>query len=158
MKTYLAGPRDTKTGILVIYDAFRFFPRTIQDPHIIASAGHLTIMPDFFCGDAMNPIDLPIDTPEKQAKLQKFMSGPAAFPINVIAVQNLYPTLQSQFPETKRWAVIGYCWRDKITALVSGKDTQFVASAQIHAGRLDPEEAGPRGGEADFDPAFAACE
>ncbi|KAL7270949.1 hypothetical protein RUND412_006326 [Rhizina undulata] len=141
MKTYVTGPRDAKTGILVIYDAFGFFPQTIQGADIIASAGHLTIMPDFFLGGALHPSDLPIDTPEKQAKLEKFRTGPAAQPTNVLAVHNLYPTLQSQFPETKRWAVIGYCWGGKITALVSGKDTKFVASAQIHPGGLDPEEA-----------------
>ncbi|KAL7269227.1 hypothetical protein RUND412_008122 [Rhizina undulata] len=141
MKTYVTGPRDAKTGVLVVYDIFGFFPQTIQGADIIASAGHLVVMPDYFHGNPLEISVIPPDTPEKQAKLQSFFAGPAAPPTNVAVSRNLYPTLQSQFPETKRWGVIGYCWGGKITALLSGKDTKFVASVQIHSAMVDPEEA-----------------
>ncbi|KAL7270951.1 hypothetical protein RUND412_006328 [Rhizina undulata] len=141
IKTYVTGPRDAKTGVLVIYDIFGFFSQTIQGADIIASAGHLVIMPDFFHGKPLEITVIPPNTPEKQAKLQSFFAGPASPPTNVAVAQNLFPTLQSQFSETKRWGVIGYCWGGKITTLLSGKDTKFVASAQIHPAMLNPEEA-----------------
>lgn len=37
LKTYATGSSSAKTGILVVYDIFGFFPQTLQGADIIAS-------------------------------------------------------------------------------------------------------------------------
>lgn len=37
MKTYQTGPSSTKSGLLVVYDIFGFFPQTLQGADILAT-------------------------------------------------------------------------------------------------------------------------
>lgn len=37
MKTYVTGDKNAKTGLLVVYDIFGFFPQTLQGADILAT-------------------------------------------------------------------------------------------------------------------------
>ena len=39
------------------------------------------------------------------------------------------------------WGAFGLCWGGKVVVLLSGKDTPFTASGQVHPGKLDIEDA-----------------
>ncbi|KAI5778700.1 dienelactone hydrolase [Geopyxis carbonaria] len=143
LKTYVTGSTDSKTGVLVIYDIFGLdFAQTLQGADIIASStSSLVVIPDFFKGEPMAISGFPPDTPEKQKALGEFFAGPAAPPKTVAKVGELVPLLKEKYPSVERWALMGYCWGGKVTALLSGAGCPFVGSAQIHPAMMDAEDA-----------------
>jgi dienelactone hydrolase len=52
-KCYIVGPTDAKKAIYFIYDVLGFHDATWQGADILASAGYLVIMPDFFGENAV---------------------------------------------------------------------------------------------------------
>ncbi len=54
LRTYVTGPLSAKTGILLIYDIFGFFPRALQGADILAYSDkerpYRVMIPDFFEG------------------------------------------------------------------------------------------------------------
>ncbi|RPA99072.1 hypothetical protein L873DRAFT_1835603 [Choiromyces venosus 120613-1] len=140
-KSYITGPKSSKTGILVIFDIFGYFPQTLQGADILASAGgHLVVMPDFFHGEAADPNCYPPDTPEKGRALMAFLNGPAKISDGEGNVRLAAEGLKKEFPEVERWGVVGYCWGGKVAAVVSGPETLFTASAQLHPAMMDVED------------------
>jgi len=146
LKHYITGPHDAKTGIFVVYDIFGLdFTQTIQGSDILASGTKaLTVIPDIFDGKPMNINDFPPTTPEKKQALDAFFSpdGPANPEKTVAKVrETLLPGLKKRFPSVEKWAILGYCWGGKMTTLLSGADSPFVASVQCHPAFLDPTDA-----------------
>lgn len=43
MKTYVTGNESSKTGILVVYDIFGFFPQTLQGADILAYGNKVSL-------------------------------------------------------------------------------------------------------------------
>lgn len=141
--TYTTGPTTSKTGVLVIYDIFGMhFPQTLQGSDIIASSGHLVVMPDLFDGAPMDIANFPPNTPEKQQKLKAFFGGIANPGPMVQKIRSeVVPAVKEAYPGVERWAVVGYCWGGKIVTLLSAGEG-FVASAQLHPAMLDAADAG----------------
>ncbi|KAG0641393.1 dienelactone hydrolase [Tuber brumale] len=139
-KSYVTGPKSSKTGILVIFDIFGYFPQTLQGADILASAGHLVIMPDFFKGQVADPDCYPPDTPDKWTALMGFLNGPANLKDGEANVRAVAEGLRAEFAGVERWGVVGFCWGGKVVAIVSGPGTPFIASAQFHPSMMDVED------------------
>lgn len=41
---------------------------------------------------------------------------------------------KAKFPNVTGWGSLGFCWGGKISVLVSGADSAFKATAQVHPG------------------------
>ncbi|KAF2173670.1 hypothetical protein M409DRAFT_61980 [Zasmidium cellare ATCC 36951] len=54
-KTYITGPASATKALFHIYDIFGFRTPTLQGADILASAGYLVVMPDFFAGSPAEP-------------------------------------------------------------------------------------------------------
>ncbi|OQU99100.1 hypothetical protein CLAIMM_04787 [Cladophialophora immunda] len=148
LKTYVAGPKDAKHAVLVIYDVFGFFDQTIQGADIIASSDekrkYRVFMPDFFEG---NPADIswyPPQTEEHQQKLGNFFQTQAVPQKTLEKI----PGIVSKANETtasgnfESWAILGHCWGGKIATLaVSGDSKLFKTAVQCHPAMLDPSDA-----------------
>ncbi|KAG0128275.1 Alpha/Beta hydrolase protein [Tuber indicum] len=139
-KSYVTGPKSSKTGILVIFDIFGYFPQTLQGADILASAGHLVVMPDFFKGQAADPDCYPPSTPEKSKALMGFIHGPAKLEDGEANVRAVAEGLKGEFAGVERWGVVGYCWGGKVASIVSGPGTPFTASAQLHPSFMSVED------------------
>jgi len=145
MKTYATGPKNAKTGILVIYDIFGFFPQTIQGADILATSDkerqYQVFIPDFFDGKPV-PIEwYPPDTKEKGEKLGEFFQTSAAPPKTLERIPKVLKQIQSERPEIKDWAVLGFCWGGKIVNLVSQEGTPFKVAAAAHPAMIDAKDA-----------------
>ncbi|PWW73661.1 alpha/beta-hydrolase [Tuber magnatum] len=139
-KSYITGRKSSKTGILVVFDIFGYFPQTLQGADILASAGHLVVMPDFFKGEAAEPDCYPPDTPEKGKALMGFLNGPANFKDGEANVRAVAEGLKKEFTGVERWGIVGYCWGGKVAVVVSGPGTPFTASVQLHPAMMDVED------------------
>jgi hypothetical protein len=99
-------------------------------------------MPDFW-GD--NPQDLsnfPPKTPAQIKKIQDFfITGPGNLERSQLLIMPMFEAIRSKHPEIKSWAIMGFCWGGKITALFSQSGTPFKASAQCHPSLLDIADA-----------------
>jgi len=145
MKTYATGPKSAKSAILVVYDIFGFFPQTIQGADILAHADkehqYQVFMPDFFDGKPV-PIEwYPPDTEEKGNKLGEFFQTSAAPPKTLERIPKVLKQLESERPDIKEWAIVGFCWGGKIVNLISQKGTPFKAAAACHPAMVDANDA-----------------
>lgn len=56
LKTYHTGSSSAKSGILIIYDIFGFFPQTLQGADILASGDHEKPYQVFMPGMLLSPL------------------------------------------------------------------------------------------------------
>ncbi|KAF8472563.1 hypothetical protein BDZ91DRAFT_715292 [Kalaharituber pfeilii] len=142
LKTYLTGPETATVGVFVIYDIFGFYPQTIQGADILASRlNALVVIPDFFEGEPCDLRIFPFDTDEKKKILSTFISTKGNFKKNTTKINEVIGALKTVHNAVEHWAIMGFCWGGKITTLVSGENTQFAASIQVHPAMLDPTNA-----------------
>ena len=111
MKTYATGSSEAKTGLLVIYDIFGFFPQTIQGADILAYGDkerpYQVFMPDFFDGEAADISWYPPDNEEKGKKLGEFFQTKAAPPKTLERIPKVLKELESKHSNFKQWGVVG---------------------------------------------------
>jgi len=145
LKTYSTGDGSSKTGILVVYDIFGFFPQTLQGADIIASGDskspYQVFMPDFFDGSPADISWYPPDTDEKGKKLGAFFQNEAAPPKTVNRIPKVLKEIESKHSSIKEWGILGYCWGGKIVNLVSQKDSQFKSAVACHPAMVDANDA-----------------
>ncbi|PYH98114.1 2-dehydropantoate 2-reductase [Aspergillus ellipticus CBS 707.79] len=116
--------------------------RTLQGADLLAARlNAVVLVPDFFKGAAAQVDWLPPNTDEKVAALTAFMSSSASIPDAVSVLAKAVPEYRARFPSAKNWGAIGLCWGGKVTVLLSGADTPFAASGQVHPGRLEADDA-----------------
>ncbi|KAK3706360.1 hypothetical protein LTR37_010904 [Vermiconidia calcicola] len=144
MKTYVTGSSDAKTGLLVIYDIFGFFPQTLQGADILAYGDkekqYQVFMPDFFEGSPADISWYPPDTDEKGKKLGEFFNTQAAPPKTLNRIPNVLKEIESQ-RGISEWGIVGYCWGGKIVNLTSQEGTAFKAAAACHPAMVDANDA-----------------
>ena len=91
------GSKDAKTGILIVYDIFGFFPQTLQGADILAYTDkeqqYQVFMPDFFEGSPADISWYPPDNKEKEEKLGKFFQTAAAPPKTLPRIPRLLMSL-----------------------------------------------------------------
>jgi len=144
MKTYQTGSSNAKSGILVVYDIFGFFPQTLQGADILAYGDkekqYQAFMPDFFDGKPADISWYPPDTDEKGAKLGEFFKTSAAPPKTLERIPKVLKDLESKHGITE-WGIVGYCWGGKIVNLISQEGTPFKAAASCHPAMVDANDA-----------------
>jgi len=144
LKTYTTGDSSAKTGILVVYDIFGFFPQTLQGADIIASGDsehhYQVFMPDFFDGSPADISWYPPDTDEKGKKLGEFFQNQAAPEKTLNRIPKILDELESKHG-IKKWGVLGYCWGGKIVNLSSQEGTRFSSAVSIHPAMVDANDA-----------------
>jgi len=144
MKTYATGSSGAKSGILVVYDIFGFFPQTLQGADILAYGDkekqYQVFMPDFFEGSPADISWYPPDTEEKGKKLGAFFQNEAAPPKTLGRIPKVLEEIQSQ-RGISEWAIVGYCWGGKIVNLISQEGTPFKAAASCHPAMVDAGDA-----------------
>ncbi|KAL3458749.1 hypothetical protein BJX64DRAFT_212684 [Aspergillus heterothallicus] len=142
LNTYITGPRTSRIGLVCVYDIFGLAIQTLQGADRLASQLSATVLvPDFFHGDAIKPEWFPPDTEEKKELVTKFLSEKAALPQNSEALKALMAMSKDKFPSVEKWGAYGLCWGGKLVVLNSGLETPFVATGQVHPGRLDTADA-----------------
>jgi dienelactone hydrolase len=110
------GPSTAKSGILMIYDIFGFFPQTLRGADILASGDESkqfkVFMPEWF--EAADISQYPPDTAEKMTYITNFFAGPAS-PSRVLAlIPSLMDAVKAAHPEITQWGIIGFCWGAKV--------------------------------------------
>ncbi|MCJ1260381.1 hypothetical protein MMC22_000241 [Lobaria immixta] len=145
MQTYVTGSSSATTGILFVYDIFRFSPQGIQGADILAhtdpSHEYQVFVPDFLRGQNIDPGLFPPDTEEKQQKMNEFIGGPANIPKTVDKVSATMKELAQQAPGIKKWGAVGFCWGGKVVVLASQEGTPFSAAAEAHPAMVAPDDA-----------------
>ncbi|PLB45832.1 dienelactone hydrolase [Aspergillus steynii IBT 23096] len=142
LNTYTTGPHTSTTAIIDIYDIFGISSQTIQGADLLAARlNTLVLVPDFFKGKGAQHDWIPMDTPEKEKALMGFFMEYAQFEPNVGVLKAAVEEFKAAFPTVGKWGVFGLCWGGKVTALSSGEGTPFVASGQVHPGRMDKADA-----------------
>lgn len=148
--TDVTGKPNVKRGIFLFYDVFGLYIQALKGADILASdyspypdnAGDFKVfMPDWW-GD--NPQDLSIFPPKTPAQTEKIMafftSGPGNVEKQTPKVEPLIEAIRKEYPEITEWAVMGFCWGGKMTALFSGPGTMFKAAAQCHPSLVDVKD------------------
>jgi len=140
-KCYVVGPADAKKAVFFVYDIFGFKQPTLQGADILANAGYLVVMPDFFMGDYCQPEWLAQDTEERKQKGQAFLAklqDPSPF---LERLNNVLPQLKEQYKSVEKWASIGFCWGGKIVSITSGAGTPWSVGVQSSPAMVDPADA-----------------
>ncbi|KAH8717069.1 hypothetical protein GQ44DRAFT_712818 [Phaeosphaeriaceae sp. PMI808] len=144
LKTYATGPKDSKQGILAVYDIFGFFNQTLQGADILAYTDkerqYQVFMPDFFEG---SPADIswhPPKNEEQGKKLGEFFKTKAAPPKTLPRIPKIVDEL-SKSRGIEKWAVIGFCWGGKIVNLSSQEGTSFKVAASVHPAMVAADDA-----------------
>ncbi|PWY87403.1 alpha/beta-hydrolase [Aspergillus heteromorphus CBS 117.55] len=142
LKTYVTGSPDARVGLVDIYDIFGLSSQTLQGADLLAARlNAVVLIPDFFKGAAAHHDWLPPNTDEKMAALTAFMTNSASIPDAVVVLGKAIEEYRARFPSAKKWGAFGLCWGGKVTVLLSGPDSPFIASGQVHPGRMDAEDA-----------------
>lgn len=117
LKTYATGSQSSKTGILIIYDIFGFFPQTLQGADILAYTDsdrqYQVFMPDFFEGKPADISWYPPDNKEKEEKLGEFFKTAAAPPKTLPRIGKIVKELGDK-RGIEKWAIVGFCWGGKV--------------------------------------------
>ncbi|KAB8261259.1 hypothetical protein BDV32DRAFT_148817 [Aspergillus pseudonomiae] len=140
--SYVTGPPDASTGLVVLYDIFGMAIQTLQGADLLATRlNSLVLVPDFFEGNYAQPEWFPTDTEEKKNAITSFVSNEASIPRNVDTLLEITKQYNTLFPSVSKWAALGLCWGGKVAVLASGPGTPFVATGQVHPGRTDKTDA-----------------
>ncbi|GAM83312.1 hypothetical protein ANO11243_012990 [Dothideomycetidae sp. 11243] len=145
LKTYATGADGAKTGILVVYDIFGYFPQTLQGADIIASGDkehkYQVFMPDFFEGKPVPYDYYPPNNKEKEEFVGNFFKTTAAPPKTLERIPKILKDIESKHSSIKQWAIIGYCWGGKIVNLSSQSNSHFKAGVACHPAMVDAKDA-----------------
>ncbi|KAK4498012.1 hypothetical protein PRZ48_010668 [Zasmidium cellare] len=141
IKTYITGPSTATKAIFHIYDIFGYRTPTLQGADILASAGYLVIMPDFFEGSPAEP-EWMGGSEEGKAKFGAFLGGLKDAGPFLEKIETILPALKKEYSGVEKWASIGFCWGGKIVAVTSaGTETPWSVGIQTSPAQVDPEDA-----------------
>ena len=144
------GSPSAKRGIFLCYDVFGLYIQALRGADILASgysqtpddAGEFKVfMPDFWGDHPQDMANFPPKTPKQFKAIMDFMTGPAAPDKTLPLMAPLLDEMKRRNPGIESWAIMGFCWGGKITALMSQEGTPYKAAAQCHPSLLDVEDA-----------------
>ncbi|KAI8966342.1 alpha/beta-hydrolase [Daldinia sp. FL1419] len=145
-KFYVTGPPDSDKAILAVYDAFGFYPQTIQGLDILAygcsDRKYQVFMPDFFNG---NPAELewyPPTDDDKKARIGRWFQETALWSNHIHKIPDFLTAANIHNGNIKSWGMMGYCWGGKMASIVAGRDDNFFkAAVQTSPGMIDAGDA-----------------
>ncbi|KAF3073646.1 hypothetical protein CFAM422_004398 [Trichoderma lentiforme] len=148
INTYIVGPENATKGIIDIYDIFGIWHQTIQGAdRLSAHTGFVVLVPDFFDGPGLDIDAVPMDTEEKQKKVQAFFGSTGNPQTNLEKLLVLRKALTEKFPAVEgNWGLFGLCWGGKLAVLACGEGNEgvgrrFSASGTAHPGLMDENDA-----------------
>ncbi|KAF9577919.1 hypothetical protein BGW38_006577 [Lunasporangiospora selenospora] len=125
-KTYRTGPKDSKRGVVAIYDIFAYHPTGLQffDSH----GGFQVTAPDFFKGNG-----IPDEVFGNVERLMKWIGDYADYHKNHIGTLIKAAADQLRAEGCTTVSVFGQCWGSLMSVLaVSEEDSQFLAAGGPH--------------------------
>lgn len=113
----VAGNTSSKTGIVVIYDIFGFYPQTLQGADLLAAqTGAVTFVPDVLENEYALQAWFPPDNEEKRNNLTTFFKETAAPPVVLPKVNAWIAEAKAKYPSVEKWGILGLCWGGKVSA------------------------------------------
>jgi len=146
LKTYVTGPEDASTVIILIYDIFGFGPQILQGADILAHTSskhhYRVLIPDFLIGNLADPAWFPPDTLEKRKAMGGYFGpqGPANADTMLAKLLGVVDAIKKS-DSVKKLGVVGYCWGAKIVSLSCAADTPFAAGVELHPSGLATADA-----------------
>ncbi|KAI9647917.1 hypothetical protein NHQ30_004306 [Ciborinia camelliae] len=150
-KTYVTGPSDATSAVLLVYEIFGFWTQTLLGADILSTTkspsspqGIKVFVPDFFGpGNEADIAYWPADTDEKWEYILKVFREQAEKEKNLKKLGEFMSVVKErdEAKNVKSWGIAGYCWGAKIVTLASQEGTIFKAGAQAHPSLVDPEDA-----------------
>lgn len=139
---YITGSASATKAMFYIYDIFGFRTPTLQGADILANAGYLVVMPDFFEGEPADPQWLADKSEENQKKLKSFLGRLRDASPFLTKIDALLPELGKVYPTVEKWGSVGFCWGGKIVSVTSASpDTPWSVGVQSSPAQVDPEDA-----------------
>lgn len=112
----VAGNTSSKTGIVVIYDIFGFYPQTLQGADLLAAqTGAVTFVPDVLENEYALRAWLPPDNEEKRNALMSFLKESAATHLILPKVDAWLAEAKGKYPSVEKWGIFGLCWGGKVS-------------------------------------------
>lgn len=123
--TDVAGSTSSKSGIVVVYDIFGFYPQTLQGADKLAEqTGAVTFVPDFLENEYADHAWFPMDTDEKKNALQGFFAKSAGPPLILPKAKAWLAEAKAKYPSVEKWGIFGLCWGGKVRDMTT--ETNFV--------------------------------
>ncbi|EED14969.1 dienelactone hydrolase, putative [Talaromyces stipitatus ATCC 10500] len=142
LDTYVTGNTSSKSGVVVIYDIFGFYPQTLQGADLLAAqTGAVTFVPDVLENWYALHDWIPPDNEEKRIAFQTFFAENAAPPLVLPKVNAWLAEAKGKYPSVEKWGILGLCWGGKIAVLESTEGTSYAVSGQVHPGLYDANDA-----------------
>ncbi|KAJ2491786.1 hypothetical protein IWW37_001985 [Coemansia sp. RSA 2050] len=132
---YFTGKKDSKRGIFVNYDAFRYHPNVFQICDILGSLGYCVVVPDLFRGETLTMEDL-----GNPVAMCKFMQNSGSWNTSKASyVQGLEYLRNSGATSV---GVIGFCWGGKIALTSLQELGGIVGGAIVHPAMVTSDDFG----------------
>ncbi|QKX52965.1 uncharacterized protein TRUGW13939_00036 [Talaromyces rugulosus] len=144
LKTYIAGDKSTATKAIVeVYDIFGPSNQTLQGADLLAAAlNAIVLVPDLLKGEYAQYTWFANPTPENTALKNAFMGKVMmAFGPYVELLASVVIDAKAKFDGISSWGGLGLCWGGKVTVLLSGPESVYNTSAQVHPGALAKADA-----------------
>ena len=136
MKVYLAGPKDAKSAVLLVYDIFGIHPNVLQISDSLAKEGHRVVMPDLFRGKEWPIAKFP---PTDKDEFHGWLGKEAAYDK---VSKDIFQCRDKYFPGIG-YGVLGFCWGGSIAFQCAIDDEEHVkAIATAHPSFVTPDMAG----------------
>lgn len=108
VKSYVTGPRDAKTAVLINYDIFGFTNTlSLKAADLFGNAGYLTVVPDLLNGEHPDVRWLAEGTAEGLAKFEGFAKERIDFSETAEGLPSLLDSIQKDIPGVKAWGAVG---------------------------------------------------
>ncbi|OKL59135.1 hypothetical protein UA08_05955 [Talaromyces atroroseus] len=142
LDTYVTGNKSSKSGIILVYDIFGFYPQTLLGADKLAEqTGAVTFVPDLLDKVYAEQSWIPPDTDEKKAAFGAFFTNTAAPPLALPKLKAWLAEAKTKYPTVEKWGIAGLCWGGKLAVLLSTEGTEFAVSGQVHPGLYDVADA-----------------
>jgi dienelactone hydrolase len=105
---YITGPTDAKKAIFFIYDVFGFQDPTWQGADVLASAGYLVIMPNFFDDNAARTEWMSLPDDKKKELFGGWLSKNIADQKPHLArLHRILDAAKKEYSSVQSWGAIG---------------------------------------------------
>ncbi|XP_058212287.1 endo-1,3;1,4-beta-D-glucanase-like [Rhododendron vialii] len=133
LKTYVTGPQDSNLAILLISDVFGYeAPKLRKLADKVSANGFLVVVPDFFYGDPVDPVDL--DNPKRDREAWRKAHGHDK---GCEDAKTVISALRSKGVTSVGAA--GFCWGGVVVVKLASSD-YIQAGVVLHPGRITEDE------------------
>lgn len=149
LRCYITGPKTSRKALIFAADIFGFGepPKNggvRRSADLLAAAGFLVILPDFFRGNDFDQ-SVPLSSQEGKEQLGKWWVQEAGFDRVLDDCRNrIMPHIKAHFPTVAVIGAIGTCWGGLMTislAQHAGAGLMIDGIVSVHGARLSPDHA-----------------